>query len=677
MNETPRPTHRSRRGATFIAGFACMLMGCGGGQTFSHSLDEMWQWDGGVEASRVLGRVAGKKGPQRVPAAVGVTGRGLVGRTLPDGKLWKYEGEVDVLPTLAGDLVLFSGDGKVTALDVRTGVQRYSFDVANRRLEGAGYDGKKSILLLVDTDDAREDQIVVVGPNGERLYSTTANTRLGTPAAIADVGLVPYSGQYVGALDLSTNEHIGRILVRDGLHTVQAKESHVILYGAGATLLDDSLTSSPDSRSLKLEPRELPGDPAWPIDGSKPRPARGEPVGIYVQPAVSEGTLRIAAGVYVATYFEIVIGLNQSTNEIRWATHFPRAVAGGAAGPNGPAICLENGGVYLLSLEDGTQVPHGSLESKVKACVVTAPDISIPSGKRPPVLQQLAQTIAHTGPDMVAMQRLLLGELATSKTADTTKALLAVAQNPLISADLTKQAATLLAKRRTGGEEMIAALLASAPKPPKEETNPVDTDPKETDPQENDPGNEGSSNETPKEGDEDEEGEPKDEESELKGEGASIDPNATQRETLRPPPVGALARALTRMKTEGAAAALALYLDDPSLRAGAALSVVRAIDALGGQEQVPQMRSFLDSYKNTGGEDQLLDALALTALFLFKHLGEEEAQELRESLNQSLTHPELRKRLERAEALEKAKDKPRKKTKDKSDSKTEGASSKD
>jgi hypothetical protein len=395
-------------------------------------------------------------------------------------------------------------------------------------------------------------------------------------------------------------------------------------------------------------------------------------VAIHTEPVVSEGTLKFASGLYVATYFEIVIGLDQSTNEVRWANHFSRAVAGGAPGPKGPAVCLENGAVYLLSLEDGTQVPHGSLETKVKACVVTAPDVPIPSGKRPPVLEQLERTIAETGPDMVAMQRLLLSELATSETADTTKALLAVAQNPLISVDLTKQAAALLAKRTTGGEEMIAALLASAPEPMEDagEEGAKGAGEKDEKPKEGEtkaPDDKGK----PKEGDAKEDGdtwkESPEEAAEKEapemptGPGASIDPNAKQREASRPPPIGALARALARMKTPGAAAALALYLDDPSLRAGAALSVVRAIDVLGGSEQVPQMRAFLDNYKNTGGEDQLLDALALAARFLFKHLSEEDAQELQESLNQSLTHPELQKRLRQARAAEKAKKSAKKK----------------
>src|SRR5690606_22452288 len=146
---------------------------------------------------------------------------------------------------------------------------------------GAGYDGKYSIFLLVDSDDARADQILVLGPRGEHVYSATAKARIGTPAAVGGVGLVPYSGQYVGGLDLATGAHLGRILMRDSLHTVEARADGVVLYGAGATLMNRKITSSPESRSLKLKPLDLPGEPSWPIDGSKPRPARAMPVGLH------------------------------------------------------------------------------------------------------------------------------------------------------------------------------------------------------------------------------------------------------------------------------------------------------------------------------------------------------------------------------------------------------------
>ncbi len=624
---------------------ALALSGCGGGQSFEKSLDEMWQWDGGAEASRVVTALEKAEAKEKVPAAVGVTGRGLVGRTLPDGQRWTYEGGVDVLPTLAGDLVIFTGEGKVIALDVRTGKKRYEVDVNGRRLEGAGFDGKYSILLLVDKDDAREDQILVLSSTGEEVFSAKANARMGTPAAIDGVGLVPYSGQYVAGLDIESGKLLGRLLVRDGLHTVSSEPKGVVLYGAGATLLDENLTSSPDSQSLKLKPRKLPGEPSWPIDGSKPRPPRARPVGIYAHVAPSEGGLRLSSGGYVATYYEVALGLEKGSNDIRFSTHFPRAVAGGAAGKYGPTLCLDSGAIVRLNSKTGHHIPYGALESKVKGCVVTAPDDKIPSGDRPAVLEQLEETIASTGPDMVAIQKVLLRELGSTDNQATTSSLLAISQNPLVSLDLARAADKLLAKRRKGGQVMIEALLAGAPKPleasPEKPADPAAPDgPKNEEP---------ARQETPEEEAERLLKEASEPIAAPDGESA-IDPNARRREKLRPPPVGAIAQALVRMKTKGAAEALAPYLNDPSLSAKAALNLMKAISKLGtgSPEEIEQVSRFLYQYKNTGGEPVLLDALVLAVHFLYQHGDEAADEKLQQDLSQSLTHPDLTKKLKKS-----------------------------
>ncbi len=591
-------------------------------------MDELWQWDGGVEASQVIQALENQRVLENVPAAVGVTGRGLVGRTLPDGKLWKYEGAVDVLPTLVGDVVIFTGDGKVTMIDLRSGAIRFSVDSSGRRLEGAGYNGKQAVLLLVDKDNAREDQIRTVGAQGETLASTTALARIGTPAAVGNVGLVPYSGQYIAGFNLSTGELIGRVLFRDGLHTVKVDEGKIFMLGAGATLLNSEVTSSPESHSLKLKTREFPGEPVWPIDGSMPRPARSQPVNLLAEPTPKEGKIAFAAGAYAATYFEIVVAADQGGDAIRWVTSFNRSIAGADTSTAGPTVCLEDGTIWRLGWEDGTKVPAGSLESRLKACVVTASTEAVDASNRPPLLNQIVGTISSTGPDMVAMQRLLLTELARTPGAQTTRALLAIAQDPLVSSDLGRQAAQLLAVQKEGGEEMVRALLESAPKvasPQNETKKPV---PPQAAP------------ESPSK---DESDETWVEDAKTESEPVPREPAQKQR-SLRPPPVGALAQALLRLKTAGAAAALAPYLSDPSLQASELKDVLAAVTALGDDKQVPDVQALLESYKNTGGEPALLDALVMAASFLFAHLDEEGKTKLRASLDESLTHPDLKAR---------------------------------
>ncbi len=621
------PPSRFFRRVSLLGLAPSLLFGCASSSLNSH-IDELWQWDGGVEASHVMQALKNQKVLENVPAAVGVTGRGLVGRTLPDGNLWKYDGAVDVLPTLVGDVAIFTGDGKVTMIDLRSGEIRFSVDASGRRLEGAGYNGKQAVLLLVDKDNAREDQIRTVGARGETLASITALARIGSPAAVGNVGLVPYSGQYVAGFDLNTGELIGRVLIRDGLHTVKVDEGNIFMLGAGATLLNSDVTSAPESQSLKLKTREFPGEPVWPIDGSMPRPARSQPVNLLAEPTPKEGQLAFATGAYAATYFEIVVAADQGGDAIRWVTSFNRSIAGADTSTAGPTVCLEDGSIWRLGWEDGTKVPAGSLESRLKTCVVTASTETVATSNRPPLLNQIVETISSTGPDMVAMQRLLLTELARTPSAETTRALLAIAQNPLVSSDLGRRAAQLLAVQTEGGEEMVRALVESAPKATSTKSEakpPVPPQP---------PAESPSKEESEKAWEED---------AKKELDAAPREPAPKQR-SLRPPPVGALAQALLRLKTAGAAAALAPYLSDPSLQASELKDVLATVTALGDDKQIPDVQALLDSYKNTGGEPALLDALVMAASFLFAHLDEAGKAKLRASLDESLTHPDLKAR---------------------------------
>lgn len=602
-------------------------LGCNKNPAVKSTLDTMWQWDGGVEASRVFERIGAAKAPPDVPAAVGVTGRGLVGRALPDGKLWTYEGEVDVLPTLVGDAVFFSGGGEVLMLDVKTGAVRYRLSTKGRRLEGAGYDGTHSILLLVDSDDAREDQILALGPRGEPGLNVTATSRLGTPGAIAGVGLIPYSGQYVGAVDLESGKHIGRILLRDGLHRMKAENGQMTAYGAGATAFVSKLSSEPDSPSLKLLEKQFPGEPSWPVDGSKPRPPRAAPVALYAEPIVSEGTAKFAQGTYVTTYYEVALGLSHGKNRLRWVTHFDRTIVGGDSSPTGVTLCLEDGRVVRLALHDGTASPFGALEARLKACVVTASPDALSEGKREPLLAQVVSTISGTGPDMVAIKKVLLEQIKNPKSEEVTAALLQIAQDPMISSEIARRAGKLLTSQKAGGELMLKALRddteaqipaadapTPAPAPGEQKPKPEESKPDEGAPPEASPSPNGG-------------------------------PAPERRKSLRPPPVGFIAQALLKLKTPGAAAALALYLNDPSQNAKDIKLIMTAVVELGGAEEVTEVREFVESYKNTGGEPQLLDALAMGVHFLLKHLPEEDQKALIATLSQSLTHPDLAKRL--------------------------------
>ena len=565
-----------------------------------------------VEGQQVLARLSNLKAPPNIPAVVGVTGRGLRGRTLPGGVVWHYVGPVDVLPSLAGDAVAFSGEGIVTVLDVKSGARRFHLPVAGRRLEGMGYDGQHYALLLVDSHDARPDELRIVDTRGQTTFSAATMSRLGTPYAMGGVALIPWNRQYVSAFDMVSGESIGRLLVRDAIHRVEGGDQGPWVLGAGASRVDERLLESVGEKAIRLTPPKLPGEPDWPIDGSKPRLPRSQPVALWAVPTF-DGDARFFRGTYGYGYFEVVLGLDASTQRVKWANFFPRGMVGSGASKAGITACLEDGSIWQVTWSDGYAARVDTLDTRLKGCAVTPLERGLEGRRTTDLALQVRETISGTGAGMAAVHEVLLADLAKSEATRATHALLAIAQDPATSSALAARAATYLAGRRSGARAMIRALRENVPTAPSEATKPSEAS----------------------EATEGEDGE--------NVEDLDLDlPTARK----RPPPVAALAEALSQMNARGAATVLALQLTLPSIDGADSRAVLLALGRLGGKKQLGRVVDFFSNYKNGGGDRALLQALELAAKFMLDHGGETERSLLLEAKSDVLTHPELAKSLE-------------------------------
>ncbi|HSC89318.1 MAG TPA: hypothetical protein VLC09_18675 [Polyangiaceae bacterium] len=610
---------RQRWGFGVSAWVAGTLVACAGTSGLQHAFEPDWQWDHGQSAQDVLGRLRGKAGPARRAAVVGVTGPGLSGRLLPDGSLWTYEGPVDVLPSIVGDVVGFSGGSKLTLLDVATGQQLFSIESGGRRLEGMGYDGESVVLLLVDEDDARPDLVQVVSKRGQILHGATTLEHVGTPAALGGVGFVPWSNQYVSVFDLKSGQNLGRVLVHDATNRATAEPAGILLFGQGVVALDERLAQNPDLPSLKLPQRELPGGATWPPDGSKPRPVRPQSAAISARPVLEGSALGFAGGVYAASYFDIALGLEASSGRVRWATHFERGIVGAEAGLDALALCLEDGTLFSVSLRDGQTQPTGTLDSRLRACVVSdAPSFG---GAAVPVDtdRQILEAVTGTGANMAAMHAWLVDELGSRPGSPATAALLEIARDPLISTPVVDRAGKALGQRSEGAEVMIQALDESAPPwPPVSaaaaKKSGITATPKSPPP----------SQATPPTAD------------------------AQSRSTRRPPPIVALARALASMNEPRAAGPLARHLLAPSISTEQAVALLDALERLGGPAECGPMLEFFRTYRAAGGEPEFLSVLARAGRFVLVHGNAEEHADIVEASRDRVTHPELRKQLDAA-----------------------------
>ncbi len=590
-NDPARPEKgtRARSRLTRAIGL-CLLptaLACGGATGFQAGFEPDWSWDEGAEARSIVRRLSSARPPPTVPVAVGVTAGGLVGRVLPEGKRWEYRGKVDTLPAVSAGAVAFSGDGFVHLLDAKTGepVWKTPLETQGRQLESMAHDGKRTLLVLADPNDSRRDRLIAVDPDGSILAQATPEPALGRPALVGGVGLVPFSAQYVTALDLAEGTSLGRILVRNATTIVTADAGGIYLEGHGVLPLDQKLARDPDQKPLELPPVQLPGSPPWPGDGTQTRKSKALPIAIYAHPTTRGNRLAFAHDRYAATYFRVVLGLDAKSGELRWATHFLRNVVGGAASNENITLCFEDGSLWRLSYEDGQRESSGTLDAKLRACVVEAEPRSVRKKRDETLEEQVVQTLIRTGPDMAAVHSLLLEQLSSSDSPEVTARLLEIAQSPQASADLADRAAGLIAQRRSGAEHMIQAL---------EEEPDLST-------------------------------------------------------ARRPAPLAEISTALAAMNVEEAAAPLAKHLIDPSASLRDQVAMARALSKLATAKESAPLSEYFLLYRSAAAEPELAQAVLLVAETLLRVGDEETRASVYEAARDPLTHPnvreELRKRL--------------------------------
>jgi hypothetical protein len=250
--------------STAFAAFAA-LAACGGAQSgrSDGAFDSSWQNDRGESIARVENMLRTAPRTPNAQVVVGVTETGLVGSAIDGKGRWEYRGPVEVMPIIAGDLVLSSGAGKVYALDAKSGQRVWEIDSKGRELYSAGSDGKLVAVVLAG-EQPTQSTLLALRRSGEVLHELGTD-RLGRPAVRGGVAFVPWGDQYVSAVDLESGDEIGRLLLRE-IVSVALNAGGELFFGQdGLVRLDDKINLgwTNQARRIGLPSRALPGKPEW------------------------------------------------------------------------------------------------------------------------------------------------------------------------------------------------------------------------------------------------------------------------------------------------------------------------------------------------------------------------------------------------------------------------------
>jgi outer membrane protein assembly factor BamB len=567
-------------------GACVLLVACGASNSNSgNGFSTTWQDDNGRSIAAVEQRLHGLPLVPNAAVAVGVTDTGLFGATL-DGKAhWTHAGVSAALPVIAGNLVIVAEGDQILALDAKSGQRVWSVSNRGLGLRGAGNDGTSTALVLAD---AKKSLFLAVSPSGATLGSAEANTPLGVPAARGGFAFVPWSNQYVSALDMASGDESGRLLAREQVSRALNFGGHLYFGEHGLVSLDQMahFATTNQANHVGLPKVDLPGKPSW-IDSGVQNPTASADartkIRIYAAPTETPGgALTLGAGTFAASYFHALFGLDAKSGALAWVRSMPADIVGGAAAASGFAVCDSAGKVWLLDSAGGDSSSL-NLGSKVQICVLDAGALAVPSAAgRGSIATQITSALAALEPDMAEAERYLVGELGKQSEPLVTKTLIDLSSSPRIPPELRAETRRLLALRRNGTDFMLTALERH-----------YDF---------------------------------------VSG-------------VLLPPPVGPLADALAASGEARAAPLLAKHLNDPANSADDVAHAALALVKLATKAEYEDLRTFFALYRATADDEALVAAVLASARALVRVGGSEGREVLERAAQDPLTQSDVRRAL--------------------------------
>jgi outer membrane protein assembly factor BamB len=570
----------------WFGALAALVAGCGGGGGVSGSVfARNWESDAGESIARVETKLRGAPRPPDASVVVGVTADGLVGSELPAGRVWRRAGAVDTVPSVAPDgVVVASGGGHAFALDGKSGQPFWSVSVAPFVLRGAADDGKFTVLSL-GKPRLSESRLLVVDRSGRTVLDVPSDTELGRPAIRAGVAFVPWGGQYVSAIDVTTGSEIGRLLTRE-LPTHALDVRGTLYFGQYALVrLDDRIkyAESFQATHYMFKPRELPGNPVWLGNGLElplvDATARAK-IRLFAAPTSTEKSITIAGDTYAGTYFRALYGFALSDGHLLWADALQADVIGGGPAASGFVFCDETGKVHLYDAQGGAgAVPD--LGQKLVACSVGATALNVSGSPRGSLAAQIEQSFRSFDPDMASAEALLIKELGKLEDPEVTRILIEFAEDARIPPAQREAARKLLAKRTNGADYMLAAL--------EHHYDFVTGD--------------------------------------------------------QAPPVGPLADALAGLRDVRASGPLARHLNDPANSIDDVERAARALEVLATSAESRELTTFFALYRATADDPALVSAVLSVASALVRVGGTESRAFVERALSDPLTHPDVQRGL--------------------------------
>lgn len=499
--------------------------------------------------------------------------------------LWRQPVAATSAPILAGESVVFQTASSVVAVSLRTGDKQAEISRGNKVLRGADGEGALSVFAMSEGMGTYAKSEVVLLRRGSVDWTRPIEGMVGVPSIAGTVVLVPWSSQYVTAVDVESGREVARIRVRDNVlgHALRDRENTYLgsQHGvarltaaiASGTMAGDSLFKVPDQnlpgRPLLL--RDVYAESAPPTaDSAQHRIALvWEPRAIDAQHTGAEDDT-----VYLV-FYRFVFALSPADYSVRWVFRSESDIVGAAAEPGGVVVADSAGWLIEVAASSGDVASRTN--TGVQTTVVRVPmgaraiEPGAPlgvDGRRASLLTAAQDNDAR----MVPARILAVRALSKIDEADATASLIALCEDRALAPAVRTEACIALKSRSLGTEHLLTALAR----------------------------------------------------------------HSAYLTNTSAPPVGALAKAAVGSKEARAVGPLAEHLVDPDTQSSDLLAVVDALNDLGDASSAKPLETFLLRYHADPVDAELVSALERIPQALYKLEGQAAVPALRAVANDGL-----------------------------------------
>jgi outer membrane protein assembly factor BamB len=563
MRKTTAPSiHRS-----LLALAVCALCGCAGNPAaFGTKYPDNRNGDIELLLQRINAagpRQAGTIAAGITPAPVRLYGYDLAARKL----LWQQPVDAASAPFLAGDAAVLQTGDAVAGFDLQTGARRFRVSRGEMSIRGADGENKLVAIALSQGQGTFAKSEVMLLRGGSLLWRRPIDGLVGVPAVVGSVVLVPWSNQFLTAVDVDSGEEIARVRVHDGVVAHAFRDGDQVYIGSfhGITRVTSSIGSGTlrGAGYFSLPEQQLPGRPLLLSDvyttTTPPPPDSAQHRIALAWRAAPLDRIRIGLqddSAYLI-FYRFVFALSPRDYAVRWVYVNDSDIVGASAQPNGLAFADETGNIAFLGAASGEPAwkTRGTPSSVVRLPPSGAGVNSGGQAPDPNALPARLMTAAEdTDARMVPAHLLAVQELARLPQADATANLIELCDSSRLAPSVRERACIELKRRTIGADHLLTAL----------------------------------------------------------------ERHAAYLEGTTSPPVGALAKAAATLKDKRAVGLLIAQLKDPGTRSSDLAPLVAALGDLGDPAAAEPLAGFLRLYHADAGDDHLVRALELVPAALIK-----------------------------------------------------------